>query len=75
MPACSVTAERSISALRRIKTWLRSTMSQARLNNVCLLNVHSNILDTLNLNMLNAVAADFIAKNDGRATTFGTVSK
>ena len=72
VPASSATAERSFSALRRVKTWLRSTVSQARLNQVCLLNIHSDILDTLDLN---AVAADFIAKNDGRATTFGKVSK
>ena len=67
VPASSATAERSFSALRRMKTWLHSTMSQARLNHVCLLNIHSDILDTLDFN---AVAADFIAKNDGRATTF-----
>ena len=68
VPASSATAERSFSALRRIKTWLRSTMSQASLNYVCLLNIHSEILDTFDLN---AVVADFIAKNDGRVTTFG----
>ena len=72
VPASSATAERSFSALRRIKTWLRSTMSQARLNHVSLLNIHSKILDTLDLN---AVVADFIAKNDGRVTIFGKVSK
>ena len=72
VPASSATAERSFSAPRRIKTWLRRTMSQTRLNHVCLLNIHSDILDRLDLN---AVAADFIAKNDGRATTFGKVSK
>ena len=59
VPASSATAGRCFSTLRRIKTWLRSTVSQAMLNHVCLLNIHSDILDILDLN---AVAADFIAK-------------
>ena len=33
MPSTNCTSERSFSALRRLKTYLRSTMSQERLNN------------------------------------------
>jgi len=33
-PASSCSAERSFRALRRLKTWLRSTMTQRRLNHV-----------------------------------------
>nr|XP_005755119.1 PREDICTED: zinc finger MYM-type protein 1-like [Pundamilia nyererei] len=33
IPVSSAEAERSFSALRRLKTWLRSTMTQMRLNN------------------------------------------
>lgn len=40
VPASSVEAERSFSALRRLKTWLRSSMSQTRLNNVAMCHVH-----------------------------------
>ena len=39
-PASSCTAERSFSALRRMKTWLRSTMTQQRLNHVMVCHVH-----------------------------------
>ena len=39
-PANSCSAERSFSALRLIKTWLRSTMSQQRLNHVMVCHVH-----------------------------------
>ena len=39
-PASSCTAERSFSALRRMKTWLRSTMTQQRLNHVMICHVH-----------------------------------
>jgi hypothetical protein len=34
-PASSAEAERSFSSLRRLKTWLRSTMTERRLNSVC----------------------------------------
>ncbi len=34
MPVTNATSERSISALRRMKTYLRSTMKQDRLNSV-----------------------------------------
>jgi len=40
VPVSSCTAERSFSALRRLKTFLRSTMKQTRLNDVVLLNVY-----------------------------------
>ena len=41
------TAERSFSALRRLKSYLRSTMGQERLNNIAILNVHNDI--TINM--------------------------
>ena len=34
MPATNATSERSFSALRRIKTYLRTTMTQQRLNHL-----------------------------------------
>ncbi|KAF3834465.1 hypothetical protein F7725_025669 [Dissostichus mawsoni] len=40
VPASSAEVERSFSALRRLKTWLRSSMSQTRLNNVAICHVH-----------------------------------
>ena len=39
IPATSCSAERSFSALRRLKTCLRSTMGQKRLNSIALINV------------------------------------
>ena len=41
LPVTSCEAERSFSGLRRIKTYLRSTMTQERLIRLALLNVHS----------------------------------
>jgi len=40
LPVTSCTAERSFSSLRRVKTWLRSTTGENRLNGLCTLSVH-----------------------------------
>ena len=37
VPIASATAERSFSTTKRVKTYLRSTMTDQRLNNLCLL--------------------------------------
>lgn len=43
LPATNASAERSFSSLRRIKTWLRTTMLQKRLNGLALLNINYDI--------------------------------
>ena len=42
LPVTSCEAERSFSALRRIKSYLRTTMKQDRLNGLALLNIHNS---------------------------------
>lgn len=42
IPPTTCTVERSFSTLRRVKTWLRSTIGEDRLSNLCLLSVHRN---------------------------------
>ena len=49
MPATNATSERSFSAFRRIKTFLRTTMHQARLNHLMLLHIHKDLTDKLTL--------------------------
>jgi hAT family C-terminal dimerisation region len=68
VPASSATAERSFSCLRRLKTFLRSTMSQSRLNHLAVLHVHQDRTDVLDLQ---AVFLEFVAKNDHRKRVFG----
>ena len=68
MPATNATSEKSFSALLRIKTYLRSTMSQQRLNHLSLLHIHKN--RTKNLNLVD-VANDFVGGNDHRMHVFG----
>ena len=68
MPATSCECERSFSTLRRLKTWLRSTMGQERLNSTAIFHVHQDILDSLNLT---EVCSNFIQASFNRMDTFG----
>jgi hypothetical protein len=43
-PCTTSNIERSFSTLRRVKTWLRSTMTENRLNGLCMLSVHRKIV-------------------------------
>ena len=40
LPPTTCTIGRSFSTLRRVKTWLRSTISEDQLNRLCLFSVH-----------------------------------
>ena len=68
MPASNATSERLFSALRRIKTYLCSTMGQERLNNLMLLHIHKELTDDLDLK---DVATDFISGSEHRLSIFG----
>jgi len=67
-PASSCSAERSFSSLRRLKTWLRSTMTQKRLNSVALCHIHQEILDTIDTEK---IAQEFISRSQQRVLKFG----
>ena len=68
LPVSSCEAERSFSALRRLKTFLRSTMTQKRLNNIAVCHIHKERLDDVSMS---DVAKDFISLNQRRSYTFG----
>jgi len=51
-PVSSCAAERSFSALRRLKNWLRSTMTQQCLNAVVVCHVNKETVDSLNVTEL-----------------------
>ena len=68
MPTTNATSERSFSALCRVKSYLRNTMSQQRLNNLMLLQVHKGITDAINLK---AIASEFIGDSEHRLMIFG----
>lgn len=68
VPATSASAERSFSALNRLKTYMRSTVGQARLNHLIVLHCHQDRTDKL---IMQRVAQEFISCNEKRATFFG----
>ena len=49
MPATNAISECSFSAMRHLKTYLRSTMGQSRLNHVMLLNINKESVDSLDI--------------------------
>ena len=49
MPATNAISERSSSALKRVKTYLRTTMTQQRPNHLMLLHVHKDKTDNIDL--------------------------
>ena len=69
IPITSSTSERAFSTLRRVLTYLRSTMTQKRLNNCMLLHIHKDLTDSLNLL---DIATTFITAKDERLRYFGT---
>ncbi|XP_063741277.1 zinc finger MYM-type protein 1-like [Eleginops maclovinus] len=68
VPASSAEAERSFSALRRLKTWLRTSMTQTRLNNLAVCHVHQDKLDALDRRQ---ICQRFVEMNGERLRTFG----
>jgi len=65
IPVSSCTAERSFSALRRLKTFLRSTMGQSRLHDIFMVHIHKD--EGIDLSI---VANQFINKTKVRQNTF-----
>ena len=57
------TSERSFSALRHLKSYLRSTTQQERLNYLMLLDVHKKRTDALDMQ---AVLTEFIGESEHR---------
>lgn len=57
IPPTTCTIERSFSTLRRVKTWIRSTMTEERLTGLCMLSLHRKKIQ--NINLVEKVIAEF----------------
>ena len=68
VPISASTSERSFSALKRLYTYLRSSVTQTRLNNCLLLHIHKDYTD--NLDLL-SIAKEFVKRYDERVKHFG----
>ena len=71
VPVTSATSERTFSVLKRLLVYLRSTMTEMRLNNCLLVHVHKDLTDALNLE---DIAKEFVACNVERRRHFGSFS-
>ena len=69
IPITSSTAERTFSAMKRLLSYLRSSMTEKRLNNCLLLYIHKDSTDELDVIEL---AKDFISINAERNRFFGS---
>ena len=73
IPASSCTAERSFSALRRLKKYLRSSMKANRLNHLSLIHVLSDLTNELLKNNRIKIINKFILQIQLRKTSFATL--
>ena len=47
LPSTTAEAERSFSCMKRVKTWLRLTMTSDRLSDLCVLHCHSERINDI----------------------------
>ena len=52
IPVSSCSCERSFSAVRRVHTWLRSTMEHMRLNHLAVMTFEKEVLEKVNTEQL-----------------------
>jgi len=71
MATSSATPERSFSTLKRVNTWLRTTMGQDRLSNLALLHFHQK--ETEQLSTKEIMRCFIMAKSNSRQLVFGQV--
>ena len=67
IPCTGAQAERSFSCLRRLKTYMRNSMAQMKLNHLAVLHVHQEITDNVDIV---AIAKEFVSKCDSRLAIF-----
>ncbi|XP_076941089.1 uncharacterized protein LOC143610513 [Bidens hawaiensis] len=67
IPVTVASAERSFLKLKLLKTYMRSTMSQERLNGLALISIESDVLESINYQDL---IEGFASKNTRRASRF-----
>ena len=70
LPATNASSERSFSLLRLVKSYLRATNGQGRLNHLMILSVYKENVDELNLK---DVAREFVHKNETGISLFGKI--
>ena len=72
IPATSCSAERSFSTLRRVKTWLRSTMCDDRLSGLCMMSLHRKKIEQNTPKFIEKVINKFAQDHRRIQFAFGT---
>ena len=67
IPVTSAIAERTFSSMRRLKNYLRSSMTQKLVNNLMLLHVHKDKTDEIDLHI---IAEQFVDVNERKRNFF-----
>ena len=68
IPLTSASCERTFSAMRRLKTWLRVNTEANHLNNIMFANIQKKDLDKVDIK---SIATEFSEKNERRMDYFG----
>ena len=68
MPATNAVSKRCFSAMRRLKTYLRSSMGQSRLNHIMIRSIYKEEVDNINIDLL---GDEFIRGSEHRLQYFG----
>ena len=68
IPVTTASSERTFSVTRRLTNFLRSSMTQERLNHVLLLHCHKSRTDKIDIHQ---IASSFITANEQRLQYFG----
>ena len=63
MPVTVASAERSFSKLKLLKSYLRSSRSQERLNDLAILCIEKNMLENIDVD---SIINDFVSRNARR---------
>lgn len=67
IPVTVASAERSISKLKLLKSYMRSTMTQERLNGLAMISIESDVFEDTDYE---GVIEDFISRNTRRMLLF-----
>ena len=70
VPVANVAAERSFSSMRKIRTYIRSTMTEQRLSCIALLSIESELTNSIDVNQL----VDIFAKLPSLRDTTGELA-
>ena len=68
LPLTAAICERSFIALRRLKSYLRATMGQERLNSLLLAELHPDLLSSIDVK---TIASEFIIVRNDRRLYYG----